>query len=339
MGKAGFGKEPKSYAVRITVVGQASPRWNGASSPAEADRQNARLANQRAEHVRQLVESQLRAALGETYPVESSVSRPDGEKPRGLGIGDYGVGSRESMRNSGGDRKNNDAIYRSVEVRVERITTEYRSGGRSVPLKKYSSNTRFWYVTIRKLLVSGIVIPGYALGWTEIEIMNSMSKKKARYRAALYGGGDPMPADTPDKNVGRREAPLVTDKEMGFDDFDGESIRISRMDVQLLAGLSAYWLAFPNLGKGAFNSLGKEFGLGFPGGYIVSGTLRMIGDNPGDYYEDPESGEEVANTSWDHSQTESLLLTFPTGSASLPPAEATRLHQFTAAWGRRLGPT
>src|SRR5688500_15957145 len=49
--------------VIIRVIGHASPRWRSATSARIADRNNARLAEQRGQSVRYEVERQLRALM------------------------------------------------------------------------------------------------------------------------------------------------------------------------------------------------------------------------------------------------------------------------------------
>jgi hypothetical protein len=134
---------------------------------------------------------------------------------------------------------------------------------------------------------------------------------------------------------------------MGFDDFDpddedGEYVRIERADLQFGLGVSRYYLSFPNLGGDAFfdkkasSYMGQEFGPGFPGGYIVSGSLKKVGRNPGDWYESNDPDTETFITQVEGRSTEALVLTFPTESAKLSATEAQRLDQFMATWARRL---
>ena len=65
-GEAGFGNTPRSFALRVRIIGYASPRWRGAKSATEADRLNFKLSSKRAEAVRAIVEKELQAA-GQQY--------------------------------------------------------------------------------------------------------------------------------------------------------------------------------------------------------------------------------------------------------------------------------
>jgi hypothetical protein len=156
------------------------------------------------------------------------------------------------------------------------------------------------------------------------------------YTAILWGGGDPMPGDTPDKDVGQKERVFETDEPMGFDDFEGETVRISRLDLQAVVGVTRLYLSFPGLGKEAFVYVGQKFGLGFPGGFVVAGILQKQGDSPGDFRETGTS-EEVFPTVAKRVSEEGLILTFSTEQDTLPATEADRLGMFVTTTARRMG--
>jgi hypothetical protein len=345
-GQAGFGKEPSARSLLVTIVGHASPRWKGASTKEEADRLNEKLAKQRAEVVRAEIKQLIHNEFGQNVKIDFDMSRAEGEHPSYIGINTSSAGSRDTLAEVGGDRERNDEISRRVDVVIEMLTTKFHEVGRSVPAKRISTYTKVWDVRIKRLLVSGIVIPGPAWGWVELVIRNYISGKEMLFRAMLYGGGDPMPQDTPDKDVGQMRT-FTLDEEMGFDDFKGEYVRIERLDLQLGLGVSRYYLSFPNHGEwkwenpfaldsGPFAYMGQTFGPGFPGGYIVSGSLSMVGTNPGDYYEDESSPTETSVITTKNLWSEGLILTFPTESSKLSPSEDKRLKQFVATWRRRF---
>src|SRR5215831_13359049 len=91
--KSGFGNEPQSRAVRVTVVGHASARWRGAKDKADADRLNLALSNQRANNVRVVVEQILKREIP-NVTIASGSSPAPGQPPSGVQVGWYGVGSR-----------------------------------------------------------------------------------------------------------------------------------------------------------------------------------------------------------------------------------------------------
>lgn len=338
---AGFGTNPRSFALKVTIVGHASPRWKGAKGPAEADRLNAALAQKRAIAVRDATIANLKRRLGEDVAIEFDLSYADGERPKLVAVGTSSVGSRVSLERAQGDRTNNDASNRAVELAVELITTKHATVGRSVPQGRISAYTKFWYLSIKSLLVIGTVVPGPMTAFLELQVKNSLSKKTALYRATLFGGGDPMPlSDTPDKNVGRSDAPIVTDEPIGFDDFNNKWIRLSRMDLQVAVGVARYYCSIPELGKGAYNYMGQEFGVGLPGGFVSTGPLQMAGKNPGDWFDSDLVMEESYVVEVDGGRkAEAILLTFPTGSANLADLSATdkkKLDKVFDIWERRL---
>lgn len=330
-GKAGFGREPVSRSIRVTIVGHASPRWSGASSNKEADRLNEELAGKRSQVVQSAVTKLLRMRFGQHIPIEFDKSRSEDEPPPFIDVGASGAGSRTTLEEAGGNRDSNEEYSRRVDVILELFTSKSKEVGRSVKLPPMLADTKSWYVTIRRLLITGIGIPGPAGGWVELVLKNSRSGKQMLFRTSLFGGGDPLPSDTPDENVGRSEASIETDETMGFDEFKGEAVRIEKMDLQLGVGVSRYYVSFPNLGDHARNYMGQEFGLGMPGGYVVFGDLEPVGKSPGDFYED-RSETEISMTQVKNKAVEELVLTFPTQSGELSNSERERLEQFVALW-------
>lgn len=333
----GFGNQPQSFSLLVTITGHSSPRWKGASDTAEADRRNQVLSNQRALTTKTAVEQLLRSRLGQNINIEFNLSYANDRVPKHVGIGSYGVGSRQSLEQAKGNRNSDEEKYRKVEVAIEFITTKYHTVGKSVPLNTVPAYTKFWYVTIKSLLISGLVIPGPVWGFIDVAIKNSLSGKEAIYTAPLWGGGDPMPSDTPDKNVGRKEASIVTDEPLGLDDFNGTFIRLERLDAQVIFGFNRLYMGFPLLGKHTWNFMEQKWGFGFPGGFIVSGYLQMKGKNPGDWWKPDETYTESYVTQIHGRKAEAIEITFPTESAELTAKGREKLVKFVEKWRERLG--
>src|SRR5262245_6212116 len=112
-----------SHAVRVTIIGHASTRWRAAKNRKQADRLNQALSNRRAENVRAAVERILKREIPnvEIMPGESLA---DGQRPTGINVGSYGVGSREPVLNLPPDPAENNALNRSVTVLLELTSTE-----------------------------------------------------------------------------------------------------------------------------------------------------------------------------------------------------------------------
>src|SRR5688572_1087375 len=93
--RAGFGNTPRSFALKVRIIGYASPRWRGAKTAAEADRLNFQLSSRRADAVHALVEKELRARLGNNIKIDYAVSQAEPTTPQGIEVGSYGVGSAD----------------------------------------------------------------------------------------------------------------------------------------------------------------------------------------------------------------------------------------------------
>jgi hypothetical protein len=333
-GKPGFGNTAETRSLKVEIVGHASPRWKGAKTADEADRLNDDLSRRRSEAVRDAMEKLIKAKMGDDVLIDFGPV-PASQNRQGIPVDRSHKGSQEARDKSGADRARDDEYFRRVNVDVEFKGTKWITEERTVPGKTHYGWSRDWKVTIKKVGVHGIVIPGPAWGGIEIVIKNPKTNKERTYVAILKGGGDPMFGDTPDKDVGRKEVTFHTDRELGFDDFEGEPIRVSRMDLQLLFGAARWYLSIPNLGTDKIY-MGQEWGLGFPGGFVTYGTLRGKGTNPGDTYKDPDRVEKQTREVKEGA-SEGLILTFPTGSADLAKTELDRLESFVEINARRLG--
>src|SRR5579863_2016118 len=107
--------------VNVEIVGQASPRWNGANSEADRVENNRRLSVARADAVKNVVEQTLRKALvGHDLTFKYDVSYPDDTDipDHTVVIGSSGRGEWDSIVAAGGDKRNNDPKYRRVDVRI-----------------------------------------------------------------------------------------------------------------------------------------------------------------------------------------------------------------------------
>jgi hypothetical protein len=357
----GFGKQQKSYSVRITIIGGASPRWRGAASKVTADHLNEQLSKARAANVQRDIEHTLRS-LDPDIKFDAGVST-SGSHPSGIEVGSYGVGSREALVQAKGDRLNNDEMHRSVVVTLDFITTRYGQTGVSLQPKRYSAICSSWHVTIRSLDLFGMGV-GIVGGLVNLDLRNGYSNKIMHAQATLSGGGaGPTPLSLLKgaksnpakllKPVGE-EVSIYTDEPMGFDDFNDDSHNMLRIEeakaslgvtiplIHVDVGLGASYgmLSFLQLGRDAQgrvfeHTFGVTGGLSLRG-VVMSGRMHLIGDNPGDWYEE-DGGTQVIPTQVDKTQTDSIILSFKTGSAVLGDSEPARLRKFVTEWaGRKL---
>jgi outer membrane protein OmpA-like peptidoglycan-associated protein len=349
----GFGNAPQSFALRIRIIGYASPRWRSAKSATEADQLNFKLSANRAESVRVLVEKELRAKLGKNIKIDYAVSQMEPGTPRGIELGSYGVGSADALA-GGGNRQDNSEINRKVEVMIEKITTTYTTGGVSLPPQRLPGKTDSWAVGITKLRMLAI---GGAIGSVELVLRNRYTDKQMYATANLYGGGLGAGTAKAGSNLkkqfanatknhlmqavsdflGRGEVFFTTKNKMGFDDFDNQFIRLGKASAAL--GLKAVYAyaVFPFITHDPkMLVFQQKITVGWPDleGWVASGRLHLRGTNPGDWVEYDKTDQ--VNSSYDKSWQETLLLTFPTGKSDLLPAEKSRLTDFVATWARRF---
>jgi hypothetical protein len=338
MAPPGFGKQPQSRAVRVTVVGHASTRWQGAASAAEAARLNEALSKQRADNVRAAVEQILRLEVPGVTIAPGSSSTGNLE---GVQVGSYGVGSREPVLNpvkDPNDRMENDPLNRSVRISIELITTEYHQAGASLAPRRMGARTKFWYLTVVDLLGASA---GGGVYHITLTLRNSLSGKTALYKGMLFSGGLATPSRTNPKGSDK-ELSFYTDEEMGFDDFDGQDIRIEKVGAALGLKAGVGYLSFLSLGSGAsMIPFEKTLGFGIKPkleGVVISGSIGLAGDNPGDFYEgDSDTVSIPYSTS--RESGDSLIVGFPTGKAAvtdLAPPERSRLDTFVKRWASQF---
>lgn len=327
----------ETRAIRITVVGHASARWRGARNPDEANRLNDALSNRRADNVRAFVEQILRRQLP-GVPILPGSSPAPGQHPTGLQAGSYGVGSRQPVAPSA-NPKENDPRNRSVQILIELTTTQHGVNQVSLAPKHINARTDNWYGKVLSLKGAAIGAAGYRL---EMTIRNPLSNKLATYAAYLGGGGVGGPAWLSGSDL-EDEFSFTTDHAMGFGDFDGQWIRVERVGGSFGVEIMRAYLTFVGLGDGAAMLRFQKstgFGLKRPDaeGFVASGKLSLQGQNPGDWYE-VDGGTDTVPFAVDHNVEDGMILTFPTGKASMrdiKAAEKTRLSDFVKKWAQQL---
>ena len=346
-GKPGFGNTPSYKTIKVSIVGNASPRWRGVSA-AEADKRNWTLSMQRADAVKAVVAAELRSRLGAGVDIQFDVSNGNDASPHQMQIGAYGVGSSQTLREAGGNRNDNTDYSRRVEVNVELITSTGHSVGRSLSPQRYPAQTKFWYASIKEIHVAAAAV---VVGEVTLILRNSLSGKKMLAKAQLWGGGINTSLvskhgqwKTAASDVAQTlltkypEASFSMNREIGFGDFDGKLIRLEKVEGKLIYGAAVIYMTIVGSGKGAETiMLLRKRGWGLPKleGWVASGALHLLGDEPGDYWEE-DGGEESEMVFTDKSQREVLVLNFDTGSARLTSAAQSSVSSYIATWSRRM---
>ena len=85
-------------------------------------------------------------------------------------------------------------------------------------------------------------------------------------------------------NVGKRENPILTNKEIGFSQFENTLLVVDKLNAVYGLGYNRLSLWFPLLGGQITLKSGLGFGLK-ASGYVIDGILHLVGYNPGDYIE------------------------------------------------------
>lgn len=337
--QSGFGTQPASRSIRVTVVGHASTRWRGARNQEQADRFNQTLSDQRANSVRTYVENILKSKLP-GVDIQSGTSLAPGEHPNGVQVGWYGVGrNRPLVPPPKFDPTENYAVNRSVVVALELITTTYGHMDVDVMPLHVNTDTPFWYVKVMDLRGGAV---GGAAFHCRLAIRNPLSGKVASYTGYLYGGGVGVKVSKADPKEGiGDEVSIEANREMGFDDFNGQMIRIEKAGAGWgIKGTVAY-LTFVSLGSGAsMRAFQSSFSLTLKptiDAYVISGTISMEGPNPGDWLEVDRTDSIPVTT--DKTQEDGMFVVFPTAKYSLDDltkAQREGLKAFVEKWANRF---
>ncbi len=350
---AGFGHSPKSFALRVIAVGHASARWRGAKNATEVDANNYKLSTKRADAVLDVAKKELQTRLGANFPIEYAVDEIEPRAPSGIVIGSYGEGSIQARLKK--SRQDNSDSDRRVELKIERITTYYTSGGVSLPPLRIPGRTDAWALGVTRLRMVAV---GGALGSIEVRLRNRLTDKAMYAAADLYGGGIGGGVAKAGKDlkkqianagknqlsqaltdfVGRGEVYFLTKDKMKFGDFDGEFIRVGKTTAALLIKAVYAYATFPSITHSPDPLVfQKSISVGLPDleGWAAFGVLKLRGTNPGDWSEYDQ--EDTVYDSYDRVWEDSLIIDFPTGKWQLGTQERT-VREFVTAEANRTFP-
>lgn len=313
------------------VVAHASPRWRSATSPADADKRNLKLSEDRQRNVQAVVERILREQIKPKGQIQSWKSPL--VIPEGVEVGGIAVGSKDSIVASKGDRQNNDKLYRKVDVVFERFIT--KAVNATVSTGQESAKIRKWWgVRVEHLNVHFRAANSVnaAFGDATLTLTNDLTNKSALAKVTLTGIGSDQSislSPNPYKQLIRGVYKVATmnktyhysdkkgvdhafgcDREMGFRDFNGQTVSFHKRTYSLGVKGHTMYMEFNGLGSEATNivlpTVGSLGGIGY-GGYSVFGQLRLIDPIPDDWIdqEDTTSNDFVER----HGYT--LTLYFP----------------------------
>ena len=309
--------------VRVTAVGHASARWRGAKNRTEADRNNQALSESRARNVQNFMEAILKQELPHDIHV---------------GVAPKGVGRLQPLWPE--TPRDDFGINRSVVVTID--LTKIRQDPVLIPgKKKINARTKHWSLRVLSFARLGF---GVNAAVATIVLQNQISGKEMKGTAEIIGGGRPditskgNPADQ-QKPIGK-EVHFTTREAMGFDDFDGATISMAKVKLQILYGNEMTYIKFPLLHHDP-DLLVFDYDQGWglsADAFYMSGDLSMQGTNPGDYYEVATVDDVIQVPSIRNSE-DGMILSFPTGKAelhSLTAADRKRLEDFTRQKARNI---
>jgi hypothetical protein len=328
-----------NLAVRVEVVGHASPRWRGARNAVEAARLNQALSEARAKNVRVGIEQILKREIP-NLPIQVPAK---------------GVGSTQLFPTASED---NAAVDRSVVLTIDLVTTDQSYAARPKPPRRIYTPSRVWTFSVLSMTTTGGI--GYVQIFLKIGLRNPFSGKTALFSGWLAGGGGAksvkdsfkISRDKPslDQIVGKSINFTVAEP-MDFEDwshggpgqveFKGLEARLGKVEVKFGLKTKMTYLVFPWVKTDPdmliFDS--KPFGIGLLGAesYLVYGKLHMV-ENPGDFLELP-SPDDLVPVTTRHSNNDALLISFPTGKSQLSDLsemERKKLREFTINKARAI---
>jgi len=304
--------DPKSndLAVRINVVGHASPRWKSAKNRTEADILNQRLSENRAQNVQRAVEEILKRELP---------GLPIVVPAKGVGSkeGFPTVPERGAIDNAGIDR----SVIVTVDLAVTRRTIESRPSG---PARVYMPSKLWTLKVISMFRGAGL---GYVQVFLRVSLGNPNTGKNIILSGWLAGGGaamdvkDSFKIDTDQPDLGGQigdEVAFHTKEALTFDEWSSVLARLEKVEASFIVKASLTQLKFTNVETDPDTlAFDRSIGVGLisADGFLVAGRLTREGPNPGDYLELPGK-DNIWIHPTDHHYY-GLLLSFPTGKADL----------------------
>lgn len=303
---------PPSF--RVHVIAHASPRWRAAQNAADADRRNLDLSKERAEAVRGAVE----ALLARYYPagVNVDVDVVVDEEEGTVGVTTEARGSRDTLKEAGGDRSDNAQQRRRVDVIVD--TSKMVEGGAMAsrsPLKAPTAS-KFWHVSVDMTAGASIGAAGSLIVLT---LTNDRSGQTMTGKV-WAGGGGPKASIGTGASVWSDPSGFYTDDEVDFQDFDGVWVRYTTIGASLFIGYSASYISFMGgFGSGAHSIYvgGASVGTVGIGGSVVAGPLSLDTPYPPTMLPIKDSDTTVIPYERDERGEYKHTVYFATGSANL----------------------
>lgn len=331
--------------AEVHVVGHASPRWRSARGAKDADQRNMRLAEQRADMVRLVVEGRLRTLLPDRdlvfeYVYACEVDRDEDplNAPADVRVESEGRGSTETLGEAGPrGRTANDDPMRRVEVTVRLLHADESEIEDVVARsERKSAATRDWEIWVG--LEAGVEI-GAKVEAIMIVLRRRAgdSVQTAQYWGWASGGGATIGVSLAKTDPADFES-FRTSEPMGFADFSGARFMITSIG----AGIGAFgveWAKFRFLhfaeGREVPEDSIQVGGISFGGieanlGTVVYGTMLLTG-SPDETYVDRSRSTRSRVERQDAQERIAHRVLFATGSSDISGDEGKRLEVYVAA--------
>jgi len=259
-------------SFRIRLVAHASPRFKSAKDPKDADKRNFELSQRRKDAVRLEVENLFLQYFGSGKSVNIELAEDDEEGT--VGVDAIARGSQDTLIEAKGDRSDDDADRRRVDIHI--LSYQHISGQAGVSQPQdilRPTASKWWEVSVN---VSAGAAFGVAGSYVTLSLENTLSGETVQGHAFMIGGG-PKASIGVSQSIWSGSTSFNTDQPVDFIDFDGVTIRYTTFGIQLFVGGSVSYISFSGMGNGAqsINVSGGSTGTISIGGSIQSGTLTL----------------------------------------------------------------
>ena len=262
---------------------------------------------------------------GATITVDTAVDQPDDT----VSVEEEARGSKDTLKEAGGNRADNALERRRVDVIVESSQRISGEAEESRPLLTRSTASRFWHVSVDVSAGASIGAAGQMLAIT----LSNDSSGQSMQGKIWAGGGGPKASIGASKSVWSDPTGFYTDEPLFFQDFNGVWVRYTSAGIQLFLGYSQSYITFAGLGDGAesINVSGWSAGTVGLGGAVVTGPLSLEGSYPPTQL--PIKGSDVTTIPYEQTERgeDKHSVLFATGDAELTDVESAILDSFLAS--------
>jgi hypothetical protein len=314
-------------SFRVRLVAHASPRWRGAGSNEEADRNNLALSQRRAQHVQLEVERIFAKHFpnGASVTTDLVVEHEDGT----VGVSSDARGSQDTLLEARGQRQDDAAERRRVDVIIESSQDFKGTAGASRPIINYPTASKFWYVSVD---VSAGGSLGAAGSLITLSLKNALTGETMTGKVWAAGVG-PKASIGATTSIWSDPTSFSTEDEVNFQDFDGVWVRYTTAGINLFIGYEKSYISFIGLGDDAKSIDVGGFNTGTVGigGSVVAGKLSLDGPFPPTMLPIPDTDRIVVPYERTEQGQDKHRVLFATGSAELIDLEADILDSFIAS--------